>query len=65
MIEVGKEYKNVNEIINVFNLDPLGNAKGGYQRQLRVNQANRILSECGLILVKIKGSQRYEVKEIA
>ena len=60
-IKAGMTFKNLKHLLVVLNLPDY---KGGFQKSLRFNKANKMLREMGLKIKTIEGSHRLEIVEL-
>ena len=60
-ITEGMTFKNLRELLVVLDLPPY---QGGFQKTLRWNKANKILSEMGLTIKTIEGSHKLKIVKI-
>ena len=51
MIQANQEFRNLKHLLYVLNIDC--EYKGGYQKQLRLNKAQKQLAELGLQAVRV------------
>ena len=62
MIQANQEFRNLKHLLYVLNIDC--EYKGGYQKQLRLNKAQKQLAELGLQAVRVDNSQKLVIKAI-
>ena len=57
-ITEGMEFKNLKHLLMVLNLPSY---RGGFQKTLRFNKANKILAKMGLTIQKVEHSHRLKI----